>query len=241
MLVLLLACSSSAEEAASAPAPTLDGQPVVLADWMGAPPLSAAKPGDYALELSASSTAFITMERNIWEGVKGRLSLSVVQGGAFTGCLQFERTSGGSVSKYASHDGEYHHNEYTDEQQISFKGSWAMEGEWMALTLEGSAWNTCEPDAEHHPVTGSLRCLTMGPGGVLPVASLGCVVADNSAVSLATMALPLGVPDPTPRPPDIHPPAQKWLLVGSPGLEVDWSYRDGSSAVPMLRMEPLAP
>lgn len=239
MLALLIACSSSAEEVT--PPLLLDGQPVVLADWMGAPPLSAAKPGDYVLKLSASSKAFITMERDIWEGVKGTLSLSVVPGGAFTGCLQFERSSGGSVSRYASHDGEYHRSEHTDEQQISFKGSWTMAGEWMRLTLEGSAWNTCEPEAEHHPVTGSLRCLGMGPGGVLPVAALGCVVADSSAVSLATVTLPLGVPDPTPRPPDLHPPAQKWLLVGSPGLEVDWRYRDSASAVPTLRMEPLAP
>ena len=131
MIPLLLSCTTAAETPAAVP--TLDGEPVAFAEWMGAVPLTAAAPGDYALTLSASSHAFITMERTIWEGVSGTVSLSVAADGTFSGCIEAERSSGGSVSRFASRDGESHRSESKNDYHAGFRGTWAQQGDCCLL------------------------------------------------------------------------------------------------------------
>jgi hypothetical protein len=230
MLSLLLACTTAA-----AP-PTLDGQPVVLADWMGAVPLGAAVPGSYALKLSVSVHAYITMEHDIWEGIAGELKLSVEPDGTFRGCLKHTRSSGSAVSRYASDDGENHRSEHTDEVTAGIQGSWVQAGEWMTLTLATVTWSSCDRDAPSTAASGSLRCLGLGPGGVLPVASLGCLVSEPSSGSIERLTLPIGPVDPAPRRPDLYPDAQRWLLLGAPTLTADW--RDsGHGGTPTVTFE----
>lgn len=212
-----------------APRPTLDLGPLI-----GRPrELTTPTAGRYALSLQAKQHRFVTMEITIDSSVNGGASIDLREDGTVHACFWGTDRSSGSISKYASDDGQHHHNETNTSFRMGMWGTWTAEPEAARATLQLTSVDhrSCErSDAaiERSPVIMTCHAIAAGDG--LPVPAIICrFPADQHRLEQLAMALvdhPRSGPwaireDSTGRYPQAFgDDVQPWLLLGSPGLLV---------------------
>ena len=231
LLWMLLACETADVPPPPGPA-TLRGQPIAFAGWAGpTPPLSPAPLGTHSSKLDSSFTGFITMERTTGRHVRAESSLTLNPDGTASGCFTGAITNTGSVSEYASDDGERHRHEDTQDVQLGIGGRWERSGGWLMLWISSMSHTGCDLSrAYSYDHDGLLMCAAFGPTEVFSAPTLGCHPVGSSVTTLRELALPLGVPRTEQPPPGTEPDGLKWLLFGAgEGVDVSWSYRDNRS------------
>ena len=217
-------------EAEPEPPPSLELGPLVG----GARPIATPTAGRYALSLRASQDRFLTMEHTLDRSIDGGASLELREDGSVYACFWGTARSGGSISKYASDDGQHHRNEFEDPFRVGMWGTWTAEPEAARASVRFMSVDhrSCERSeaAVEQPSPSVMTCHAIAAGDGLPVAAIVCrPPADQHRMHELAMALadsPRSGPwaireDPTGR----HPRAfgedvQPWLLLGSPGLLV---------------------
>ena len=135
----------------------------------------------------------------------------------------------GTVSEYASEDGEYHRYETPHAQALQFAGTWAASEAHTLLRLTQLTY----PHSPDQPVTipdlVALTCWTV-TGPTLPLPILACQPEGYHPSALAEdLTVPAGAADADGRYPGMDPrtPDHRWLLLGpGPGLEVRWDETD---------------
>src|SRR5690606_5957923 len=112
--------------------------------------ITTPTPGRYASLLRASQRRFITMEHTVAESIDGGASIELHPDGRVEACFWATARSGGSISRFASRDGEDHHNQSEHRQRLGARGSWRAEPDASSVIvrLDALQWRTCQAGAE---------------------------------------------------------------------------------------------
>ena len=204
-----------------------------LGPMMGAELIeSVPQPGSYAAAYTYRMDKLPTMEMTVGESIDGHARLVLTPKGTATGCFGVAHSSSGSVSKYASDDGEYHSHEHGERGLVGWSGRWTVSGPRASIKAERSWRGACAGPSDGHVTANSaleFECTALAPNDALPVATLACRVVAGSHM-LDQLALnPADTERAGPYTLQSDPMAQistalgrPWLMLGAgPGLRVE--------------------
>jgi len=218
----------------------MSGEPIGLRTELGAvtatPQLSIKQ---WRVALSYRWRGFITRERTISYATDGTLSLTLHDDGSVTGEVTADTMRTSTVSKYASHDGEHHRYENSDEASMILRGVWSQGADATMITLTSFSRSTAPDESSAPEGLATMRCWQLS-GGALPMPMLGCRVEGHAPAPLtqelvvdAGTATTGAEPGSDPRTSD-----NRWVILGAmPGVKLDWR---GSDRRPLsISMTPL--
>lgn len=196
--------------------------------------------GRYDTTYSYDQDKLPTMERTSRVHVDGQAWLDLQPTGEMSACVGAVLTRSGSVSKYASHDGQHHSHEETVPHLFGLRGRWTQLSDGARLIIEQRSTGSCSEGfvaADAQLMCGTLRgpaqavvaCRPLGP--TVDLSAIGLNLEDSPrAGPVISESVPMGREGPT------TPRCGPWWVVGA-GLQITSS--DGRrEASPSVRLGP---
>jgi len=203
------------------------------AELVGA--LTPVKPvaGRWAMSLELDYEEFITMELRVTERRRGALELSLDAAGTARACAAL-RTTRSTSGQYHYEPPERRQGTRSEEsvQLLALAGRWQVEGGVAMIVFDRVAWSTCDVGsaAVLPEPYARLRCVAVSPTKLLPAAGLAC---DGRLLELG---VPLGADAKAERG---QAPRGTQLLLGVPGLQVQYEQSRGAAPKLVLRAGPV--
>ncbi|HMV68072.1 MAG TPA: hypothetical protein PKA64_14590, partial [Myxococcota bacterium] len=156
--MLGVACASPAGSSAG-PSPSRP-PPAEAPAWacaLASGPLDVSvRPGRYDATYAYRQDKLITMERTASTSVDGQAWLDLGADGGFAGCVGAIVSRSRAVSRYASADGQDHHEGDRVVHLLGLRGTWSQELDGARLRVDGLTWGAC--DGEMREAALELRC-----------------------------------------------------------------------------------
>ena len=198
--------------------------------------LHPVEAGHYGASMHSSYRFYITMERVISGGKRSKMELRLEKDGRARLCVESEGQSSYSVSKYASRDGEDHHEKREDSMSTAWHGRWSPAPDGHAsLEFDRVSYHGCDAKpvdlphpygAECHELRGSgpvpelLACRGDAPDGLwAPFAMLLDGRLEREQLDIYG-AVKLDLQHAGPRAP-VDEGEGWWLVAPAPGLEIE--------------------
>lgn len=172
--------------------------------------------GEYAMSLTMSFSALITMEMVVSAHRQGAMRLTLAPDGTAHALLGVRSRDvvNGQPRYQPAEKREY--RESDDARLLAHVGKWSIVDGVAVIDFDRTAWNSWDLSKATSPATTQLRCIALDATARIPAASLACEMSAQS--NLLDLGMPMSR-NPAPRPQDAAPVGRN-LVLAAPGIDV---------------------